>query len=217
MSAVTTAPQLLQALEWRYATKIFDPARKIPSDTWAALEKTLVLTPTSYGLQPYRFLVVQDPAKRAALLPHSWNQKQVVDCSHFLVLTARTDMQEADVDRLINRITAVRGVPAAALSTYRGMMVGDVVHGPRGKIAAEWAARQAYIALGNAMTAAALLGIDACPMEGINPPEYDQILGLPGTGYQTVVALALGYRSTDDKYASLPKVRYELKDLVQHI
>lgn len=217
MSAVTTGPQLLQALEWRYATKIFDAARKIPADTWAALEKTLVLTPTSYGLQPYRFLIVQDPAKRAALLPHSWNQKQVVDCSHFLVLTARTDMQEADVDRLIHRITAVRGVPAAALSTYRGMMVGDVVNGPRGKIAAEWAARQAYIALGNAMTAAAVLGVDACPMEGINPPEYDKILGLTGTGYQTVVALAFGYRSADDKYASLPKVRYELQDLVQHV
>ena len=92
--------QLLKSLEWRYATKVFDATKKIPADVWAALEKTLVLTPTSYGLQPYQFLIVQDPAKRAALLPHSWGQKQVVDCSHFVVFTARTEMKEADVDEL---------------------------------------------------------------------------------------------------------------------
>jgi len=207
--------QLVAALEWRYATKVFDADKKIPANVWAALERALVLTPTSYGLQPYHFLVVQDPAKRAALLPHSWGQKQVVDCSHFLVLTARTEMTEADVTRFIARISAVRGIPAESIAAYRDMMLSDVVNGPRGKTAHEWAARQAYIALGNLMTAAAMVGVDACPMEGLNPAEYDRILGLAGTGYQTVVALALGYRAAGDKYASLPKVRYEAKDLVQ--
>src|ERR1035438_4004666 len=95
--------QLLDALQWRYATKVFDATKKIPADTWAALEKTLVLTPTSYGLQPFRFLVVQNPATREALLPHSWGQKQVVDCSHFVVFTARTEMHATDVDKLIHR------------------------------------------------------------------------------------------------------------------
>src|ERR1039458_1846528 len=117
--------QFVQALEWRYATKVFDPAKKIPAEVWAALERTLVLTPTSYGLQPYQFLIIQDPAKRAALLPHSWGQKQVVDCSHFVVFTARTDMKEADVTKLIQRISAVRGVPAEAMNFYRDMMLGD--------------------------------------------------------------------------------------------
>jgi nitroreductase len=209
--------QLLDALNWRYATKVFDATKKIPADVWSALEKTLVLTPTSYGLQPYQFLVVQDAAKRAALLPHSWGQKQVVDCSHYVVFTARTDMKEADVTRLIARISAVRGVPAESLNFYRDMMLGDVVNGPRGKAAHEWAARQCYIALGNVMTAAAVLGVDACPMEGINPAEYDKILKLDGTGYKTVVALALGYRATGDKYASLAKVRYEAADLVKTV
>ena len=95
-----TNEQLLAALNWRYATKFFDAAKKIPADIWKTLVQTLVLTPTSYGLQPYQFLIISDPAKRAELLPHSWGQKQVVDASHFVVFTARTEMKEADVDRL---------------------------------------------------------------------------------------------------------------------
>jgi nitroreductase len=212
---MSNTKQLLDALNWRYATKVFDATKKIPADAWSALEKTLVLTPTSYGLQPYQFLVVQDAAKRAALLPHSWGQKQVVDCSHYVVFTARTDMKEADVTKLISRISAVRGVPAESLNFYRDMMLGDVVNGPRGKFAHEWAARQCYIALGNLMTAAAVLGVDACPMEGIAPAEYDKILKLDGTGYKTVVALALGYRAAGDKYAGLAKVRYDAADLIK--
>ena len=211
----TSPQQLVQALKWRYATKVFDPAQKIPAETWAGLEKALVLTPTSYGLQPYHFLVVQDPAVRAALLSHSWHQKQVVNCSHFVVFTARTEMREADVARLIARISAVRGIPEEALNSYRHMMLSDVVQGARGKTAHEWAARQAYIALGNLMTAAAVLGVDTCPMEGLNPSEYDKILHLHGTGYATVVACALGYRAAGDKYAALAKVRYPTADLVR--
>lgn len=208
---------LLAALRWRYATKVFDATKKISADVWHALEQALVLTPTSYGLQPYQFLVVQDAAKRAALLPHSWNQKQVVDCSHFIVFTARTEMKEADVDRFLKRAGEVRSLPAEALAGYRKVMLGDIVNGPRGKTAHEWAARQSYIALGNLMTAAAVLGVDACPMEGINLPEYDKILNLEGSGYKTVVALALGYRAANDKYAGLPKIRYEAADLVKVI
>ena len=207
--------QLLTALNWRYATKVFDASKKIPAATWVTLEQSLVLTPTSYGLQPYRFLIVQSPATRAALLPHSWGQKQVVDCSHFVVFLARTEMKEADVDKLIQRIGAVRGVPADSLGGYRDAMLSDVVNGPRSKITHEWAARQAYIALGSLMTCAAVLGVDACPMEGLNPAEYDKILGLEGGDYKTVVACALGYRAAGDKYASLAKVRYETADLVR--
>jgi nitroreductase len=216
MNQLTTT-DLLAALNWRYATKVFDATKKIPADLWATLEAALVLTPTSYGMQPYKFLVVRDAAKLAALLPNSWGQKQVVDCSHYVVFLARTEMTEADVAKLIQRTSEVRGIPLEQLNFYRDMILGNVVNGPRGKTAFEWAARQCYIALGNLMTVAAGLGVDACPMEGINPAEYDKILGLESSGYKTVVALALGYRSVGDKYASLAKVRYELKDLVQHV
>jgi nitroreductase len=212
-----TNEQLLAALNWRYATKFFDATKKIPADIWQTLEQALVLTPTSYGLQPYKFLVVNNPAKRTELLPHSWGQKQVVDASHFVVFTARTEMKEADVDRFIKRTTEVRKLPQGAFNPYRDMMLGDIVNGPRGKIAHEWATRQTYIALGNLMTCAAVLGVDACPMEGLVPTEYDKVLKLNGSGYATVVACALGYRSANDKYASLAKVRYETKEVIQQI
>jgi len=213
----TETKQLLNALNWRYATKVFDPARKIPADVWQTLGRALVLSPSSYGLQPYRFLVINDPARRAELLPHSWNQKQVVDASHYVVFTARTRMTEADVDKLIARTTDVRKIPAASLNFYRDMMLGDLVKGPRSQIAHEWATRQAYIALGNLMTCAAVLGVDACPMEGFVPAEYDRVLGLQNSGYASVVCCALGYRAASDKYAGLPKVRFEIKDLVQYV
>jgi nitroreductase len=215
MSDPTT--QLLAALEWRYATKSFDAAKKIPGDVWAALEKALVLTPTSYGLQPYKFLVVNDPAKRAELFLHSWKQKQIVEASHFVVFTARTEMKEADVDRFIKRAAEVRNLPVDALNAYRKVIIGDVVHGARGKVAHEWASRQVYIALGNLMTAAAIVGVDTCPMEGLIPSEYDKVLGLENSGHATVVACALGYRSANCKYAGLAKIRYEMKDLIQTI
>ena len=209
--------QLLDALQWRYATKVFDATKKIPADVWQTLERALVLTPTSYGLQPYRFLVINDPVKRAELLPHSWNQKQAVDASHFVVFTARTKITGADVSKLITCTSDIRKIPAESLNFYRDLMLGDIVNGPRGKTAHEWATRQTYIALGNLMTCAAVLGVDTCPMEGLDPAEYDRVLGLNGSGYATVVACALGYRAATDKYANLPKVRYEAKELVQQV
>lgn len=214
MNPITTQ-QLLSALAWRYATKVFDPNKKIPADLWQALEHALALSPSSYGLQPYRFLVIHDAAKRAELLPHSWNQKQVVDCSHYVVFTGRTQMTEADLDRFLALTSRVRNIPAETLSAYRGMMMGDLVNGTRGKIAHEWATRQAYIALGNLMTCAAVLGVDACPMEGFVPAEYDRVLGLGNSGYASVVCCALGYRSPNDKYAGLTKVRYPTTDLIK--
>jgi nitroreductase len=209
--------ELLTALEWRYATKRFDSNKKISNDVWQALERALILTPTSYGLQPYRFMVLTDPGKRAELLAHSWSQPQVVDCSHYVVFTARTKLTEADIDNWIQRLAEIRKVPAQSLSAYRGMMIGDVVHGSRGKMAHEWAVRQAYIALGNLMTCAALIGVDTCPMEGLVPAEYDRVLGLHDSGYATAVACALGYRADNDKNATLPKARYGAAELVRKI
>jgi nitroreductase len=210
-----TNQQLLEALNWRYATKAFDPNRKLSGEVWRALEQSLVLSPSSHGLQPYRFLVVNDPAKRAALKGHSWGQTQITDASHLVVFAARTSMGTDDVDRLINRISTVRHVTPESLEGYRGMMVNGIVNGVPNH--ANWAARQAYIALGNLLTSAAVLGVDACPMEGISPKDYDRVLALEGSGYTTVVVCTLGYRSLDDKYAALPKVRFEPNDLVQTV
>jgi nitroreductase len=208
---------LLQALRWRYATKVFDTNRKIPAPVWAALEEALVLSASSFGLQPYRFLVVDDPSLRQQLMPHAWNQRQVVDASHFIVFAARTNITEADIDRWIARIAEVRNVPRESLNGYRSMMTGMLLDPSFAPQAVHWAAKQAYLALGNLLTCAALLGVDACPIEGFVPAEFDRILHLPEQGYTSVVCCALGYRSADDKYATLPKVRLPGSELIQHI
>src|SRR4030095_6729737 len=208
---------LLQQLEWRYATKTFDPTKKISDSDWAALEKALILTPTSYGFQPIRFVVITDPTTRERLLPVSWNQRQPADCSHFVVFAARAKNTEADVDHYLSRVAEVRGGSVDALGGFKKLLMGDIVDGPRGKISLEWATRQAYIALGNFMTAAAMVGVDTCPMEGFVPEKYDEILNLPAQGYHAVVACAAGYRTASDKYASLPKVRFSPDELVVRI
>lgn len=217
MNHTLSETQLLQALKWRYATKGFDPNRKLPDATWAALQETLVLSASSFGLQPYRFLVVNDPALRARLRPHAWNQSQVTDASHFVVLAARTAMTEAEIDRFIARIAETRGTPPTALAGYRQMMTGSLLGDAAQARIPYWTAHQAYIALGNLLTSAALLGVDTCPIEGFVPAEFDRILDLPAQGYAAVVCCALGYRSPDDKYAEAPKVRFPSADLIRTI
>lgn len=207
---------LLEQLHWRYATKAFDPTKKISAADWAALEQALILTPTSYGFQPYRFVVVTDQATKEKFIPHSWNQKQPAESSHFVVFAAKESVNEADVDHYMARTAEVRGTTVESLGFLRTMLVGDIVQGPRSQQQFEWATRQTYIALGNFMTSAALVGIDTCPMEGIDPVQYDEILGLPTKGYRTVVACAAGYRAAADKYASLPKVRFPASELIDY-
>ena len=207
---------LLKQLNWRYATKKFDPTKQIPPADWAVLEEALILTPSSYGLQPWKFIVVTDQALKTRLRPASWNQAQVEDCSHLVVFTTKQDITETDLDRFIARIAEVRGVTVESLAGYKGFMVGDLVNGARHAVIHEWAARQTYIAMGNLLTSAAVLGIDACPFEGLEPAKYDEILGLRGSGFVTVAACPLGYRADDDKYASTPKVRFEAKDVIDH-
>ena len=206
---------LISALNWRYATKVFDPARKISSKDLDTLLQSLVLTPSSFGLQPYRFLVVTDPALKAGLREASWGQSQITDCSHLVVFLARQQMTEADVDHYIQRIAKVRGDQPENLAGYRSMIVGTLVTGPRSASVPEWAARQVYIALGQFMAAAALLGLDTCPMEGLDPKKYDEILDLEATPFRTVVACPVGYRAEADKYASLAKVRFPVEELVE--
>lgn len=217
MSTITSNENLLAQLQWRYATKSFDPAKKISGSDWAALEQALILTPTSYGFQPYRFVVITDQVTKDSFVPHSWNQKQPSESSHFVVFAAKESVTETDVDHYLARVAEVRGTTVESLGFFKKMLLGDIVQGPRSQMQHEWATRQAYIALGNFMTAAALVGIDTCPMEGINPSKYDEILDLPARGYRTVVACAAGYRSADDKYAAAPKVRYPASELVIHI
>jgi len=206
---------LLKKLNWRYATKEFDPADIIPAKTVDALEASLVLTPSSFGLQPWKFFLVSDQKLKDQMPAISWNQQQPKDCSHMLVLATRTDFTRADVGTFIDRMAEVRSMSTESLAGYEEFAGGFVDKASSEGWITSWATKQVYIALGQVMLAAAALKIDACPMEGIDPAAYDKLLGLEGTGYATVVACALGYRSDGDKYAALPKVRYETQQIVE--
>lgn len=207
---------LVSQLKWRYATKKFDASRKIPLATWSALEQAFVLAPSSFGLQPWKFVVITDPAVKAKLPAISWNQTQPADCSHFVVFAGRRGFGPADIEKFIARSAQVRGVPVESLAGYKDMMLGSVGRLPP-EHANAWCDRQAYIALGFLMAAAAAVGVDACPMEGIVGPEYDKLLGLDKLGYAALVGCAVGYRAADDKYAGAPKIRYSTEEVIVRV
>ena len=208
---------ITEALQWRYSTKKFDPSRRIPKETWEALEQALILSPSSYGLQPWKFIVVEDPAIRVKLSAASWGQKQPMDCSHFVVFSARKGYDGRDLERYISRSAEVRRVPQESLKGYAGKILGSLERARSGGELDNWMARQVYIALGEFMTSAALLRVDTCPMEGLEPAKYDEILGLGPQGYSTLCACAAGYRSVDDKYATEPKVRFSESEVLVHL
>jgi hypothetical protein len=207
---------LLEALNFRYATKGFDPSRKLTPETWSALKTTLALTPSSFGLQPWKFIVVDSPEIREKLKAASWGQPQVTDASHLVVLTARTDLTQQDIDKWIARLSEVQGTPLENLAGYAGM-ISSFSNNMSAAEKQAWNTRQVYIALGQLMTAAAVMGIDTCPFEGISPSDYDDILGLKNSGYATVVACALGYRSPDDKYSQAKKTRFPEDTIISHV
>ncbi len=210
-----SATDVLTQLNWRYATKRFDATRTIPAEQWAALEQALVLAPSSFGLQPWKFLVVTTPALRQQLRAQSWGQTQVTEASHYLVLTGLRTTTADDVDRYLQRQSEVQGVPIEKLSGYRKVVVDFVQKGWAAGDLAGWNARQVYIALGQFMTAAAMLGIDTCPMEGIDKDAYDRTLGLDGSRYATLCACAAGFRAAEDKHATAPKVRFPLDQVIE--
>jgi len=205
---------LLDAQNRRYATKQFDPAKKIPAVLWDALEQTLVLSPSSFGLQPWKFVVITNQATKDALLPQSWGQRQVADASHLVVFAVKHPLTAGDVRRHIERTAEVQGTPLEKLAGFEKIVAGFLEKPPYPLDLKEWSTRQVYIALGNFMISAALLGVDTCPMEGLDPAGYDKVLGLEGQGYFTVAACPAGYRAGDDKNAVLPKVRFAKKDVM---
>ncbi len=207
---------LIDALQWRYATKQFDATRRIDDATWQTLEDALVLAPSSYGLQPWKFIVVQDDqALREQLMSASWGQTQPRDASQYVVFAVRENLGEEHLDRFISRTAEVRNTTPESLDGFKKVIAQSLEQTRASGMLDQWQSRQLYIALGQFMAAAALLGVDTCPMEGFEAERYDELLGLKGTGWKTVVACAAGYRSADDKYANVPKVRFPAAELIE--
>lgn len=211
-----TPTELTHALQWRYATKAFDAKKIIANETFDALLDAARLSPSSFGLQPWKFLVVESKDLREKLRAQSWNQPQVTDASHFVVLAAKEVITGADIQEWINCLAITQQTPIDQLAPLQGM-IQQFTGAMSAEEMAQWNTRQVYIALGQLMTAAAVLGVDTCPLEGISAASYDQILGLEGSGYRTRVACALGYRSDLDKYATAPKARFAAEKVIQRL
>ncbi len=203
-------------LNWRYACKKFDPTKIIREQDWNILTESLRLSASSYGLQPWKFIVVQTPEIRKQLQDQSYGQTPVTEASHFVVLTYKETLDEAHIDLHIAEAAKARGVEPASLEKYRNLMVGDLIKGPRFETIKWWAQRQVYIAMGSILTTAAMMEIDTLPMEGLNAAGYDKILGLEGSGWKTLAAVACGYRAEDDKYQHSKKVRFPAADVITY-
>lgn len=205
--------KLIDALNWRYATKRMN-GEKVPAEKLDAILEATRLSASSMGLQPYTILVVENDEVKKSLLPAAYNQPQIVEGSHLLVFAAWENVTEEHVNSYINDIIETRGVAPETLDAFKASLMG-IVNGRTPEQKYEWAARQAYIAFGTAITAAAVEQVDATPMEGFNPAAVDEILGLKEKGLRSVTILALGYRDAEKDYmVNQKKVRRAKDELI---
>ena len=199
-------------LNWRYATKKFDSSKKISKQDFAELLEVLRFSPSSYGLQPWKFVIVHDPVLRKKLRPHAWNQPQVTDADTLFVFCALKTMDENYVKKYVGRIAQIRGVTSESLLGYEQMMMASF-NGKSPEVILQWMKNQVYIALGVFLSECAHRKIDACPMEGFDSKKFDEILELPKEGLESVVLCAVGYRAGDDHYAHQKKVRFDKNEV----
>lgn len=206
---------IIKALNWRYATKVFNTTKKLSSDQVNLLLDVTRLAPASTGLQPWTFIVVNNKEIREQLKAAAYGQPQITDASHLIVFTRTLDIQKR-ADLQIEETMKVRSVNKDDLAGYKGMLDGVVAMNKFDNYKS-WSERQTYIAFGFMIESAALMGIDACPMEGFDNRKFDEILGLEKAGLTSVGVIALGYRSDEDKYAHAKKVRLPKEEVVKII
>lgn len=209
----TMTHQLVEDMNWRYACKKFDTEKKVSPEDMETLLEVLRLTASSYGMQLWNFVVVENKELREKLVEKSYGQRQVADASHLIVLCIKSDATEADIDAYINQTVAIRKVAPETMEGFKKMLMGTISKKTLDQKYI-WMKNQIYIALGSLLTACAHMRIDSCPMEGISPKGYDELLGLAEKGLKAVLACPVGYRSADDKYATAAKVRFNKEDVV---
>ena len=189
--------ELLDKLKWRYATKGFDKERRLGPEQVNNLLQAADLAPSSYGLQPFSLVLIESNEIKKKLSPAAFNQPQVTAASHLFIFAVRNELSEKDVNDFVDRIVKTRGISKDEVADYEATMKGSInKRTPEQRF--NWAARQAYISLGILLSAAAIQDIDACPMEGFNNKQFDEILGLKEKGFSSVAMIAAGYRSTED-------------------
>lgn len=198
--------KIVEDLNWRYATKKFDPTKKVSDEDLATIKEALRLTATSFGLQTMKFLIIENPEVRQKLQPASWGQTQITDASHLIVMCSYIDVNNDHVDHYMQDVASTREIPIEATAQF-----GDYIKGALTNFTPEetanWSTKQVYIAMGQVLHACARLRVDATPMEGFDPAAYDEILGLSAKNLKATLVLPIGYRHEEDKNQHMAKVR----------
>lgn len=208
---------IIKDLNWRYATKKFDPNKIISEEDLETIKESLRLVPTSYGLQPLKFLLIENKAVRERLVGASYNQQQVADASHLIVICSYKKLTEEQIDAFIRRISEARGTSLNDLDGYRNRLIDSLVRTDDPDQKAEWMRRQAYIALGQLLHTCATLRIDATPMEGFEAEKYNEILQLDEQNLHATLVCPIGYRHPEDLNQHLPKVRKTTDEIFEII
>lgn len=206
----------IESLYWRYATKSFDTSKKITEEDLNLLKEAVQLSASSYGLQPYKVLVVESKKLREALKPLSWNQPQITEASHLFLFINNIQTNGEEVDGFIAEVERVRGIEPQKLKTYSSFVKSKTTAlSPNEKN--HWTAKQAYIALGNLLSAAAVLRIDTCAIEGFEKDRVNELLNLESKGYSATFMVAIGYRSENDQNQFLKKIRTPIDHLFETV
>ncbi|CAI8394487.1 MAG: Oxygen-insensitive NAD(P)H nitroreductase [Flavobacterium sp. SCGC AAA160-P02] len=206
----------IENLEWRYAVKKFDPQKFIDQSKINTLKKAFNLTATSYGLQPIKLLIIKNKEIQEELLKYSWNQQQVVQASHLLVICIDTKIDESDVEKYFDRVQKIRNTPDKTIQPFRDYLKKTITNKSKDDLQS-WSKNQAYLALGNLLTVCANEKIDSCPMEGFIPEKYDEFLKLKEKNLTSVLVLPVGYRSENDLMNHQKKVRKNIDEIILEI
>lgn len=203
----------IDKLKWRYATKNFDSNRILSEEKLDILKQTFNLTATSYGLQPVKMVVVSNPEIKEQLMPLTYNQPQVRDASHVLVLCVESEIDKNFIVDHFKRVENTRKTPREILDRFERNLLDIFVGWDQDQVK-NWMTNQLYLTLGALLTVCAVEKIDSCPMEGFLPKEYDRLLGLDKMGLESVIVLPVGYRDESDFFLSLKKVRRGVDELI---
>jgi nitroreductase len=206
----------IENLEWRYATKKFDATKKLSSEQLELLKQSLILSPSSFGLQPWKFYIVENVELRTKIKDASYGQSQITDSSHLFVLASKIDISNVDVKEYIKDISEKRGISIDSLLEHE-TTIDNSIAGMDKNGGDNWTAKQVYIALGFLLSAAAQNGIDACPMEGFDAQKVNELLEITKDGYCARVLCPVGFRGAFDEYSKYPKIRFDESRVIKRI
>lgn len=207
---------VLEHMKWRYAVKKFDSEKILPEEKINRLKEAFNLTATSYGLQPITLLIIQNKEIQKSLMTYSFEQQQVVQASHLLVICIKDVVDGTYITKYFEQVKKVRNVSDEILEPFKNDLVDSFSKKDVEEIKS-WSTNQAYLAIGNLLTVCAIEKIDSCPMEGFEPEAYDSVLNLGEKGLRSVLAMPIGYRAEDDMFAGFEKVRKEMHESVIEI